>query len=29
MALTPEQHFGFWEALDAEGQNPGLAVAIG
>ncbi len=29
VALTPEAYFRFWDALDAEGANPGLAVAIG
>ena len=28
-ALTPEEYFRFWDALDAEAADPGLAVAIG
>jgi AraC-like DNA-binding protein len=27
--LTPEEYFRFWDALDAEAADPGLAVAIG
>lgn len=29
VALAPEEYFRFWDALDAEGQDPSLAVAIG
>src|SRR6266568_3234660 len=29
VALAPEEYFRFWAALDAEGQDPSLAVAIG
>jgi AraC-like DNA-binding protein len=29
VALTPDEYFRFWDALDAEAQNPNLAVAIG
>jgi AraC-like DNA-binding protein len=29
VALTPEEYFRLWEALEAEAQDPGLAVAIG
>jgi AraC-like DNA-binding protein len=27
--LTPDEYFRFWEAIDAEAEDPGLAVAIG
>jgi AraC-like DNA-binding protein len=29
VALTPAEYFRFWEALDDEAEDPGLAVAIG
>ncbi len=29
VALTPDEYFRFWDALDAEGGDPNLAVAIG
>jgi AraC-type transcriptional regulator len=29
MALAPDEYFRFWDALDAEAQDPNLAVAIG
>jgi AraC-like DNA-binding protein len=29
VALAPEQYFRFWDALDAEANDPNLAVAIG
>ena len=29
VALTPGEYFRFWDALDAEGADPNLAVAIG
>ena len=28
-ALTPQEYFRFWDALDAEAADPGLAVVIG
>jgi AraC-like DNA-binding protein len=29
VVLTPDEYFRFWDALDAEGDDPNLAVAIG
>src|SRR6266498_582694 len=29
VALAPEEYFRFWDALDAEADNPNLAVTIG
>ena len=29
VALTTDEYFRFWEALEAEASNPNLAVAIG
>jgi AraC-like DNA-binding protein len=29
VALTPDEYFRFWDALDAEGEDASLAVAIG
>jgi AraC-like DNA-binding protein len=29
VALAPDEYFRFWDALDAEGEDPNLAVAIG
>lgn len=29
VALTPDEYFRFWDAIDAEAQDPNLAVTIG